>query len=93
VTKVIEGDGFTLVLSEKLGKIEVKKISKVIDGAAVILVITPADEFFERAFGHKPRLKEKIRFQIVCSAESADLITKGIGIPISEDSNVSSARS
>jgi hypothetical protein len=42
VTKVIEGDGFTLVLSEKLGKIEVKKISKVIDGAAVILVITPA---------------------------------------------------
>ncbi len=91
--KTINGNGFTLIIPEPIGKIEIRKISKMVSGQSAVLTITPTDEFFERAFGHKPKAKEKIQFQIVCSLEYVDIITKGVGIPITEDPDVSSQRS
>ena len=90
--RTINGDGFTLILPEEIGKIEIKKISKMVSGNTAVLTITPADEFFLRTFGHKPKAKERIQFQIVCSLEYVDIITKGVGIPITEDPYVSPAR-
>ena len=90
--KTIKGDGFVITMPETIGRIEVKKISKMVSGETAVLTITPADEFFARAFGHKPNSKERIQFQIVCSLDCVDLITKGVGIPITEDSNVPPAR-
>lgn len=81
----IEGNGFVLTIPDKIGKIEVKKISKYVVNTTAVLTITPSDDFFKRAFGHNPGPKHRIQFNIVCSSEYADSITKAIGIPLTEE--------
>ena len=84
----IEGNGFTLVTPEKIGRIEVKKISKFVTNDTAVLTIVPSDEFFKRAFGHNPGPKKRIQFNIVCSRDCADSITKAIGIPLTEEPEI-----
>jgi len=83
--KKIEGNGFTLILPDGIGRIEVKKVSKFVVNNTAVLAITPSDEFYKRAFGRNPGPSHRIQFNIVCSADCADQITKAIGIPLAEE--------